>query len=200
MRDAIGIIIVILSILFANNICCADQREKLVTFTLVGKVVKVSDGDTLKMITNTGAKFNIRMSDIDTPEIYHAAGTNYSCPCNPLKERPGQIFGVEATESLRELAPIGSPVKAECYELGDYGRPVCHLFVNGVNLNLEQLKRGWAMLSRKRKWVRDPKSNSAQQTAKKNKKGVWLLAKPIHPGDWRNDCWKYKKCEGGVYR
>ncbi len=172
----------------------ASVPESKIAFVLNGVVSKVDDGDSLSLRVKSGVTFRIRLSDIDSPEIAHKAGSNFKCRCDPFKERIGQPFGTEAGNSLKALAPLGSSIHAKCYELDVYGRSVCHVFVNDVNLNMEQLKRGWAMVFRKSAWVRNRASYSAEKTAKEAGLGVWQQDEPVYPGDWRKQCWKQKQC------
>ncbi|MDM8515716.1 thermonuclease family protein [Desulfobacterales bacterium HSG16] len=171
------------------------SREKDVSYVLSGVVKKVLDGDTLIIRNDKGVEFPIRLSDMDTPEHHYEAGYNRKCPSEPFKERPGQIYAQEATNALRKLAPAGSVIRAECYEIGMYGRCICHVFVGGKNLNLEMIKQGWAMVNKNPEWVHDPESRKAEAEAKKNKAGVWQIDNPVHPSDWRRNCWRNGICD-----
>lgn len=170
-------------------------RTSKVAFIVKGKVVAVEDGDTLKFEASNGSRFIVRLSDIDAPEIFHKA-TQAQCNCQTPTDKPGQPFGKAATQSLKELAPIGVAARAECYETDAYGRLVCHVFVGKTNLNLEQLHRGWAMTSGKAEWVRDPESKIVELRAKANGAGIWQLKNPVHPAEWRRRCWVDGLCNG----
>ncbi len=58
--------------------------------TLVAKVERVSDGDTLTAISSNQTKLRIRLLGIDAPEIPHG-------------EKPGQPFGEDARDYLDHL-------------------------------------------------------------------------------------------------
>lgn len=169
------------------------DRSILVVFSIVGTVNDIDDGDTLSIQASTGARFKIRMSDMDTPEVSHKAYTPPKCETIPF--RPGQQGGKSAFASLKELVTIGDSVKAECYELDKYGRSVCHVFNGRVNLNLEQIKRGWGWLPSKAEWIRDPASMAAETQAKAAKLGAWSLQGQVHPDDWRRTCWGDGHCD-----
>lgn len=156
-------------------------RARQVQWTLTGRVVHVEDGDTLTIVSDQG-KGIVRLSDYDSPEISHGP------------DRPGQRFGLEAKRSLAELAPIESECRLECYETDRYQRAICHVFVQGRNVNLEQLRRGWGMTPRKREWVRQLNSYLAEQEARAKGRGVWAAATLVHPEDWRRQCWDAKQC------
>ena len=55
--------------------------------TLVAKVERVSDGDTITALTSEGTKLRIRLLGIDAPEIPHG-------------KKPGQPYGEEARDYL----------------------------------------------------------------------------------------------------
>ena len=46
----------------------------LFSFELIGKVVKVSDGDTITILTSDKTQYKIRLNDIDAPEKKQAFG------------------------------------------------------------------------------------------------------------------------------
>lgn len=116
-------------------------RERSLTFTVAGTVAVVEDGDTLTLVAASDARFVVRLSDLDTPELFHRGGPDRGCPGRVLADRPGQQFGRAARESLESLAR-GRQARAECYEIDRFGRPVCHVFADGVDVNLEQIARG----------------------------------------------------------
>ncbi len=107
----------------------------------------------------------------------------------------GKIDFRRATQSLLELVSVGDEVTAQCYEPDKYGRFACHVFKDGVNINLEQIKRGWGWLPTKKQWVRDPASEAAEAEAKSKKLGAWGLAGQVSPAEWRDVCWKQGKCD-----
>ena len=158
-----------------------SERARQVQWTLTGRVVHVEDDDTLTIVGDLG-KSVVRLSDYDSPEISHGP------------DRPGQRFGPDAKRSLTELAPIESECRLECYETDRYQRSICHVFVQGRNVNLEQLRRGWGVTPRKREWVRQLDSYFVEQDARAEGRGLWAAATRIHPEDWRRQCWGAKQC------
>jgi endonuclease YncB( thermonuclease family) len=161
----------------------AADRSSLIVFTVKGTVRSIEDGDTLALEAATGARFKIRFSDIDTPEVSHPAVTPRDCQCKTIPYRPGQPGGQSGKASLRSLVSEGEEVTAECYELDIYGRSVCHVFKGGTNLNLEQIKRGWGWLPSTVKWVRDPQSRPAEEAARLGKAGAWGLPGQVSPAE-----------------
>ena len=158
-----------------------SERTRQVQWMLTGRVVHVEDGDTLTVLSDQG-KSVVRLSDYDSPEIGHGP------------DRPGQRFGQDAKRSLAEFAPIESECRLECYELDRYERSICHVFVLGRNVNLEQLRRGWGMTPRKREWIRSSDSIVVEQEARAEGRGLWAAATLVHPEDWRRRCWGARQC------
>jgi len=149
-------------------------------------VVRVADGDTLTAETSDGRQIKVRLARIDAPETGHGA------------KRPGQPFGEASTHSLRQLVG-NSAVTLDCPETDRYQRHVCWVYADGVDVNLEQVKRGMA-------WVYRPPRTSrrellalsplmdAQDAARRAGRGMWIDADPTAPWDWRRDCWQAGRC------
>ena len=188
--------VLLLTLLLAVPAWSADGRAARVNFVIEGSIWSVEDGDTLTLRGAGGGRFPIRLSDLDAPEVAHEH--------NPYRERrqcrgapasaPGQIGGDRARAALAKRAPDKAAARAECYAIDRYGRPICHVFVATTNLNVEQLRDGWAMLLTKRSWVRDPASIAAEQTARQARRGIWAALSPLAPDSWREDCWCRAKC------
>jgi micrococcal nuclease len=173
-------------------------REDGVNYRIAGKVRSITDGDSIALTGRRNVRFVIRLSDMDTPETSHQKFTPRDCKCGPVPFRPGQLGGKQATEALQSLLAVGDEVVAECYELDDYGRSVCHVFKGSVNINLEMIKTGWGWLPERREWIRDQASFAAEQIAKSAGLGAWGQTGQISPSAWRSQCWRNGSCEGAV--
>ena len=146
----------------------------------------VEDGDTLTLLQSDYSKVSVRLSDIDAPETSHGRG------------RPGQPYSQASKQSLLALAG-GQQATATCYERDRWERPVCTVFINGQDVNAEQLRRGMAWVSRiNRAYVRNPLSAASESQAKAAQLGLWSTQgpRPVPPWEWRRDCWKNKVCDG----
>jgi endonuclease YncB( thermonuclease family) len=130
---------------------------------LVGRVVSVSDGDTLTLLVDK-KQVKVRLDAIDAPER-------------------GQPYGRHSQESLVELCAKRS---ARVVERGvdRYGRTVGVIVCDGVEANSEQVRRGMA-------WVFDryaPRSSplyGLQREAQATRRGLWTDPQPIAPWAWR---------------
>ena len=151
-----------------------------------GKVIHVEDGDTLTILQSDYSKVSVRLSDIDAPETSHGRG------------RPGQPHSQASRQSLVALA-AGQQASAMCYERDRWERPVCTVFVNGQDVNAEQLRRGMAWVNRvNRAYVRNPHSVAIEAQAQTAGLGLWSAhgQRPMPPWEWRRACWKNQVCAG----
>jgi endonuclease YncB( thermonuclease family) len=92
--------------------------------TLTGKVVGVSDGDTITVLDAAKTQHKIRLAGIDPPE-------------------KAQPFGQKSKEHLSDSV-FGKQVQVEYTKTDKYGRTVGKVLVNGMDANLEQIKAGFA--------------------------------------------------------
>ncbi len=99
------------------------------------RVVEVVDGDTV-LVTTAAGEETIRLLGIDTPESVDP-------------NRPIQCFGAEATARLTELTPPGSIIELQRdVEPRDrYGRLLAYVHRDGVFVNLELVREGYADVS-----------------------------------------------------
>lgn len=142
---------------------------------LVGKVIKVADGDTVNVLTSDNETHKIRLSGIDAPE-------------------KKQAFGNRSKQALAELID-GKIVNVEYNKLDKYQRAVGKITFNGQDVNLRQIKLGLAWHYKKYEREQDVEDRSiyadAEYLAQRDKVGLWYDANPIAPWDYRK-----KKREG----
>lgn len=137
--------------------------------TLIGRVVGISDGDTLTLLDTTNIQHKIRLSGIDSPE-------------------KGQPFGQHCKQSLSELV-YGRTVAVEASKLDRYGRTIGKVLVGGEDANLEQVRRGcgWHYKKYQNEQVLDDRLayNAAEESARAGRVGLWADHDPVAPWDWR---------------
>jgi endonuclease YncB( thermonuclease family) len=139
--------------------------------TLPGRVVGVSDGDTVTVLDAGNHRLRIRLSGIDAPE-------------------KRQAFGAYARQSLsRQL--FGQQVVVEWSRTDRYGRIVGRIEVGGVDASLEQLREGSAWVYRQ--YLRELPIDDrklyleAERLAKGERRGLWRDGKPEPPWQWRRE-------------
>lgn len=95
------------------------------------------DGDTLRVKEEDGELAYVRLIGIDTPEDVRPG---YPVECGARA----------AARSMEALAPEGAAVRLgyDGERHDGYGRILAHAFVGGRQLELAQLRRGWAYVYR----------------------------------------------------
>ena len=137
-----------------------------------GKVVSISDGDTITLLVPDGASYRqvkVRLGEIDTPE----------------RKQP---YGTRAQQALSDLA-FGKQARVVVQDTDRYGRTVGRVYVGGVDVNAEMVKQGAAWVYRQ--YAKDPSLYRLEAEAKAAKRGLWGLpeAERCPPWDWRkNTC------------
>jgi endonuclease YncB( thermonuclease family) len=128
--------------------------------TLVAKVERVNDGDTLTALKSDGTKLRIRLLGIDAPEIPH--GT-----------KPGQPYGDEARDYLARLIG-GRTIRAKSYGPDGSNGILALVFLGAVNVNVEMVQQGLAELYRGapcKTYCRDLRI--AELRARQDRVGMW---------------------------
>lgn len=152
------------------------------SYALSGRVVRVSDGDTINLLVDNKQQ-RIRLASIDAPETGHG------------KERPGQPFGDASRKNLAQYV-AGKNLTLTCFEKDRYDRHICDIPINGTTANRLQVEQGmaWANQQARGKYLRDKSLPEIEKTARQNKVGLWSEPGAVSPWVWRTACWKNKKC------
>lgn len=143
-----------------------------------GKVVAVTDGDTIRLLDANRVQHKIRLAGIDTPER-------------------GQPFGSASRKYLASLV-AGKEVRIEASNKDRYGRVLGKVWVQprdcpscGKTLNANHAQILAGMAWRYLDYVKDlsPEDRgryaSAEAEARKRKRGLWSEADAIPPWAWR---------------
>ena len=133
-----------------------------------GKVVSISDGDTMTLLVPDGASFKqikVRLGEIDTPE----------------RKQP---YGTRAQQALSDLA-YNQQARVMVQDTDRYGRTVGRVYVGSVDVNAELVKQGAAWVYRQ--YLKDQSLLALEAEAKAAKRGLWGLpeAERCPPWDWR---------------
>lgn len=141
---------------------------------ITGKVTKVTDGDTVVILPDSGGKsFTCRLYGIDTPEI-------------SKKGKGGQPYGDEADKELENLI-LDRTVNVTLTGDKTYKREVCFIEKNGMDINLEIVRRGYAWAYRQ--YLDRPHSSdyiNAEEAARSRRLGLWQQANPKPPWEFRH--------------
>ena len=141
-----------------------DQAE-----ILTGRVVKISDGDTLTVLDESKRQHKVRLVGIDAPERK-------------------QAFGTVSRQNLAHLV-FGKTVAVEWHKQDRYQRVLGKVLLNGKDINLEQIKAGLAWYYKrydKDQRLADRRLYAeAQKAASLKGIGLWSDPAPVAPWDFR---------------
>lgn len=137
---------------------------------LIGKVIKVSDGDTITVLDSNNQKHKIRLKGIDAPESQ-------------------QVYGDISTQSLAELV-YDKEVLVTWDKKDKYYRILGKVIVEGNDVNYEQLKKGlgWYYKQYEKDLSDEDKQkySEAEKSAKNYGLGLWADSNSIPPWEFRH--------------
>ncbi|WP_421955254.1 thermonuclease family protein [Polaromonas sp.] len=138
--------------------------------TLLGKVIGVSDGDTLDVLYGGKTTHRIRLAGIDAPE-------------------KAQAFGQRSKEHLSDIA-FSKQVEVVTGKTDKYGRTVGKVLVNGIDANLEQVRSGVAWHYKEYASEQSVADRAlyitAEEKARTSRLGLWRDNNPMPPWEWRH--------------
>jgi endonuclease YncB( thermonuclease family) len=143
-----------------------------------GRVVAVTDGDTIKVLDASNTEHKVRLTGIDAPE-------------------KGQPYGTASRNHLAAMV-AGKEVKVESSKSDRYGRVLGKVWVQPadcptcgktLNTNHAQILAGMAWWYRYYAKEQSPEDRgryeSAEDEAKARRWGLWADSNPVNPYDWR---------------
>lgn len=166
MKASAAIRVFFLSILFLiSSLFCVAQ-------IITGKVIRVTDGDSITISDSQGKSIRVRLFGIDCPEV-------------------GQPFSKNATEHTKQLCE-GKDVRVDVKHIDRYKRTVGVVYTpENIDLNLSLLTNGLAW--HYRYFDQSVLYEQAENTAKLKKKGIWSSNNPVAPWDYRKNKKNKKK-------
>jgi len=134
------------------------------TETITGKVVGVSDGDTIVLLLFDNTEVRVRLEGIDCPE-------------------KKQDFGEKAKQATAKMC-WNKEVRILKSGIDRYGRTLGFVYVGDTCVNEELLKMGLAW--HYKKYNSDKHYAELEQIAKEGKVGLWSHPNPVAPWDFRH--------------
>ena len=130
--------------------------------TINGKVVRVLDGDTLELLVDR-TQHRVWLDQIDTPE-------------------KGQDWGNRARQALADKV-FQEEVQVEVSGTDRYDRLLGTIWFEDRDINRELVREGhaWAY----RRYLNDKSLLKDEAKAKEQGIGLWSLADPVAPWEWR---------------
>lgn len=141
-----------------------SDRDKKVVSSFEAKVVGVTDGDTITVLTSDNEQRKIRLDAIDAPE--HK-----------------QPYSDKSSAALSTLV-FGKVVRIDDMGRDSYGRTLGRVWVDKDSINRRMIADGWA-------WHYKEYSDStvlaaAEGQARESKLGLWAGKDPVPPWEWRH--------------
>lgn len=127
-----------------------------------GKVVGVSDGDTITVLKDR-EQVKVRLVEIDAPE-------------------KGQAYGNRSKQTLSELV-LGKQVEIRERGTDRYGRTLGRIYQSGLDVNAEMVRRGMAWVYVK--YAKDQGLYQIQAEAREQRRELWADKEPVPPWEWR---------------
>ncbi len=158
----LGLVLIAVACLLAARLPGAHGRSAGFRATIDYAV----DGDTLRVHESDGELAYVRLVGIDTPEDVKPG-------------YPSECGSKAAARSMEMLAPEGAEVTLRYDSVADhedvYGRLLAHVFVGGRQLELVQLRRGWAYVYRYdgQRFDGLPRFDRVEAGAEAGGRGVW---------------------------
>jgi len=130
---------------------------------IVGKIIGVTDGDTVVLLTPDKTQIKVRLDAIDCPESHQAFGQRAK------KFTSDFCFGKEAV-----LISHGKD---------RYGRTLGLIIIGKDTLNYELLKAGYAW--HYKQYNKEKRLSEMELQARSKKLGLWVDKEPIEPWMFR---------------
>lgn len=146
---------------------------------ILGRVVAVSDGDSITVLASDNRQVKVRLAGIDAPER-------------------SQSFGQSSRRNLSDLV-FGKEVRVSVVDTDRYGRIVGIVYVpvpgpSGeivIDVDLAQIESGhaWAYRSYLRTLPAETIKRyvAAEDNAKARRQGLWIEKEPEPPWEWRRE-------------
>lgn len=139
------------------------QEAPAVSFT--GRVVGITDGDTITVLDELNQQHTIRLAEIDAPER-------------------GQPWGDRSRQELSALV-FGKSVSVQQTDTDRYGRMVARVFSDGREVNRAMVEEGaaWAY----REYLTDDSLIATEARARQSRAGLWSMSdvQTVAPWEWR---------------
>lgn len=135
----------------------------------IARTISIQDGDTVEVLTADNVTKRLRLGGIDAPESNMPYGTRAKISLSEL------IFGRTVRVEVLDAQQNGGKDR--------YGRLVARVWLNGQDINLEQINRGMAWAYRA--YLKDQSYIQAEELARQQNKGLWSMPDPTPPWEWR---------------
>jgi len=177
-RQTVPAWLIFVALIFVSSCAKPTQRNSTaapstnaISQVFTGRVVRIADGDTVTILDGTNAQHRIRLQGIDAPESH-------------------QAFGTQSKRNLSNLI-FDREVTVEYEKTDQYGRIVGKIWLNGTDVNLEQIKSGMAWHYKEYQREQSAADRElyvrAEDEARSAHRGLWADSDPIEPSAFRKE-------------
>ena len=156
----------------------AAEKEAAKVKVIIGRCIRVSDGDTIHVVTDGNVKYKVRLDRIDAPES-------------------DQPYGKESTAYLSSLIR-GKTIRVEWQKKDQYGRILGLVYLPSIeqsnNPNNRTIRQdiNLTMVATGNAWHyshfdKTAEYAAAESAAKEKKLGLWQGENPVVPYQWRKN-------------
>jgi len=132
-------------------------------YSITGKVVAITDGDTLTVLDDAKVQHKIRLAGIDAPERK-------------------QAFGNKARQALGDMV-FAKVVRVDVIDVDRYKREVGRIFLGNRFINMEMVQNGFAW--RYPQYDKGGEFSAAEGDARVHRRGLWADRYPVPPWEFR---------------
>ncbi len=159
----------LLILLVPSDARLATRSARNQSRSMMARVTRVSDGDTLTVVDQRGREYRVRLTGIDAPEL-------------------GQPYSQVSRSHLSRL--VGrQPVRVTWEKTDRYDRLLAFVSRDGLTLNLAQVEAGMAWFYRAYELELPPaerrRFDRVEREARTARRGLWKDAAPVPPWDYR---------------
>jgi len=129
---------------------------------LTAKVIYLKDGDSFVVLDQNKEEVEVRMIDIDAPELYQAHG------------KKAKLF-------LSDLIK-GKRVGLDYDKKDKFGRLLATVYLDTIDVNFAMVEAGYAW---RYKYSKDKEIAAAEEKAHADRIGLWQDKNPEKPWNWR---------------
>ncbi len=130
----------------------------------VGQVIKVIDGDTIRVVDRDSRSVLVQLSGTDAPELAQPDGEN-------------------ARAALQRRLD-GRSVRVTIVDHDELDRITGEVSDDETSINVWLIRSGWAWHNHK--YDRDPQKTAAEHHAREHRAGLWAADAPVAPWIWKN--------------
>lgn len=173
---SLRLVLAVLLTIVLTNFVSAENNDEYPDKTTGAKITYCHDGDTCRIVTDSGLWFNARLAGIDAPEV------------ESKRKGQGQPLGDQSRDTLSELVTKKKNIEIRQVDLDHYNRPVIEIYADKECLNLKLLELGLAeRYSGKTKRIDRSKYDAAEEKAKAQKLGIWGQKNYVSPQQFRRE-------------